>query len=256
MRDEGKTMTQDDPKDLIALYALDALEPDEARLVEAYLERHPEAWEELRAHREVAARLARFVPQVDPPPYLEARVMERIRALGENRALETNQPAKPTPAPIPFTPKPQAVPSPLRWIAPALALVASIAAIVLAVQNARLGAELEAQRALGLESAQIIAAGARSLPMKTPDGQAEVGRVLVAPDGRVLFVHTLGAVPQGKTWQAWYIQANNPAPVSLGVFDGSSVLKRIPDGVAALGVSEEPAGGSTAPTLIRGLANI
>jgi hypothetical protein len=42
----------------------------------------------------------------------------------------------------------------------------------------------------------------------------------------------------------------------LGVFDGSSVLKRIPDGVAALGVSEEPAGGSAAPTLIRGLANI
>lgn len=254
MWDEGKTMTQDDPKDLIALYALDALEPDEARFVEAYLERHPEAWEELRAHREVAARLARSVPPVDPPPYLEARVMERIRALGENRALETNQPAKP--APIPFTPKPQPAPSPLRWIAPALALVASIAAIVLAVQNARLGAELAAQRLLGLESAQIIAAGARSLPMKTPDGQAEVGRVLVAPDGRVLFVHTLGAVPQGKTWQAWYIQANNPAPVSLGVFDGSSVLKRIPDGVAALGVSEEPAGGSATPTLIRGLANI
>lgn len=243
-------MTQDDPKDLIALYALDALEPDEARRVEAYLERHPEAQEELRAHREVAARLARSVPQVDPPPYLEARVMERIRA------LEANQPTKPSPAPISFTPTPQAAPSPLRWIAPTLAVAASVAAIVLAVQNARLGAELEAQRALGVESAQVIAAGARSLPMKTPDGQTEVGRVLVAPDGRVLFVHTLGALPQGKTWQAWYIQASNPAPVSLGVFDGSSVLKRIPDGVAALGVSEEPAGGSTAPTLIRGLANI
>ena len=243
-------MTPDDPKDLIALYALDALEPDDARRVEAYLERHPEAREELRAHREVAARLARAVPQLDPPAHLEARVMERIRA------LDMAQPA----APIPFTPNPRAEASPsrspLRFLAPALALVASVAAVVLAVQNAKLNTELEAQRTLGLESAQIIATAARALPMLAPDTQTEVGRVFIAADGRVLFVHNLPALPRGKTWQAWYIRADNPAPVSLGVFGGSSVLERVPDGVTALAFSEEPEGGSATPTLVRGLANI
>ena len=242
-------MLTDDHRDQITLYALNALEPDEARVIEQLLERDPEARAELRTQLETTAKLAQGVPQFDPPADLESKVMARFRAERDSVAVATApSPAlasEPKSAPGSTRPRPRPTP---RWtvFAAGLALAASLAVVAL-VRNA------------GLPNLDPIAIqqtdGARTLAFQTTDGKP-AGRVVVAPDGRVLVGHTLGNAPSGKTWQAWYISKNAKNPISLGVFSGSSVAVVIPKDAVAVAMSEEPDGGSAQPTLVRALAKI
>lgn len=236
-------MLTDDHRDRIALYALNALEADELREVEQLLERDPEARAELRAQLETTAKLAQGVPQFDPPADLESRVMARFRAERDQVAVPASTLKMQTP-----TRSNRSRPMP-RWavIASGLALAAGLAVVALVARNAG---------SPNLDPVAIEqAAGARTLALQTTDGKA-AGRVVIAPDGRVLMGHTLGDAPTGKTWQAWYIPRNAKNPVSLGVFRGSSVVVTIPTDAVAVAMSEEPEGGSAQPTLVRALAKI
>jgi anti-sigma-K factor RskA len=236
-------MLTDDHRDRIALYALNALEPDEMREIEQLLERDPEARAELRVQLETTAQLARGVPQFDPPADLEAKLMQRVRADREQVPAITTLP---TPeASTPKTP-PRAM---SRWtvIAAGFALAASLGVIALVARNAN-QPNLDP---IAIERTE----GARTLVLQTTDGKS-AGRVVVTPDHRVLMGHTLGNAPSGKTWQAWYIPKNAKNPVSLGVFQGSSVAVVVPADAVAVAVSEEPDGGSAQPTLVRALAKI
>lgn len=243
-------MLTDDRRNQITLYALNALEPDEMREVEQWLERDAEARSILRAELETTARLAQGVPQFDPPADLESKVMARFRA---EREQVSSTPTAPT-ATVTTLPKletntPRARPRPVpRWavIASGFALAASLAVVALVTRNT--GPNLDP---VAIE--QTV--GARTLALQTTDGKA-AGRVVVTPDGRVLVGHTLGDAPTGKTWQAWYIPKDAKNPVSLGVFSGSSVAVVIPKDAVAVAMSEEPDGGSAQPTLVRALAKI
>lgn len=64
--------------DLVAAYALDALDPDEARELEAHLETCTSCQAELSRARESAADIAESV-SVEPPLELKERVMEATR---------------------------------------------------------------------------------------------------------------------------------------------------------------------------------
>ncbi len=63
---------------MLAAYALDALEPEDERAVEAHLATCPDCQRELAALREVAGSLAAGVAAVEPPAVLKARIMEAI----------------------------------------------------------------------------------------------------------------------------------------------------------------------------------
>jgi anti-sigma-K factor RskA len=242
------TMLTDDNRDRIALYALNALEPAEMREIEQLLERDPEARSELRAQLETTAKLARGVPQFDPPADLETKLMARVRADREQVSAVSTLPNLESSAPR--TPPRAAPPRPMaRWavIASGFALAASLALVALIARNASLP---------NLDPVAIErTVGARTLALQTTDGKS-AGRVVLTPDGRVLMGHTLGDAPSGKTWQAWYIPKNAKSPVSLGVFQGSSVVVTIPTDAVAVAMSEEPDGGSAQPTLVRALAKI
>lgn len=74
-------MSPEEVRDLLPLYALGALSPEERSRVEEALERYPELWLEAKALMEAAAHLGETVSPDPIPPGLEAKVMARIRSL-------------------------------------------------------------------------------------------------------------------------------------------------------------------------------
>lgn len=72
-------MTHEELRDLIAAYALDALEPEAASAVEAHLPACDECREELNRLQGVAAELAAGVAPVEPPAALRERVLAAAR---------------------------------------------------------------------------------------------------------------------------------------------------------------------------------
>jgi anti-sigma-K factor RskA len=264
-------MTDTETRELLPLYALNALEPGEAVQVEAFIARNPDAQAELQEFLETTAMLSRGVPQLEPAGELRSKVLEKIRT--------TTQIAPPASTPILNQPLPLQVPARAasRWLVPflsTLAIAASLVAVVLSTRVSGLNTELEAtrtQNALQISSLQneltmirtqnassvavVAAPGAKMYALFDPGSKKAIGQVVLTKDGRVFFAHKLGQTQIGKTWQAWAITKDSKA-VSLGVFAGSSITQSAPINVAAFGVSEEPAGGSNQPTLVRGLASL
>jgi hypothetical protein len=69
----------EEARELLPLYALGALSPEERAQVEAALERYPELWPEAKALLEAAASLAQDLPPEAVPPGLEQKVLRRVR---------------------------------------------------------------------------------------------------------------------------------------------------------------------------------
>lgn len=72
-------MSPEELRELLPLYALGALTPEERARVEEALKRYPELWPEAKALLETAAELAAGLPQEPLPPGLEERVLRHIR---------------------------------------------------------------------------------------------------------------------------------------------------------------------------------
>jgi len=66
------------PRELLPLYALDALEPDEARTVERAVAADPALAAELAALRDVAGALVAAVPPVTPAADVKARLLASV----------------------------------------------------------------------------------------------------------------------------------------------------------------------------------
>jgi anti-sigma factor RsiW len=215
--------------DLVAAYALDALDDSERREFEEHLATCEQCREELAGLRDAAAALA-YVPEGPvPPPALRDRVLASVH---EERGSNV-------------------VPLRRRVALPAVATfaaVAAAAAIVLAVWGTNLSSSLDTKNAaLGVLSNH----SSHRLPL----GMSS--QVVVAPDGRAVVVSGLGRAPSGKTYELWVIDGKSVKPA--GLFDratsGSPVLlaRRVPAG-AQVGLSIERAGGrSDHPTTIIGV---
>lgn len=88
-------MTHDELRELLAAYALDALEPEDERAVESHLATCPDCRREVAALREATASLATGVPAVEPPATLKTRIM---RATELEARVEQPGPVIPLPA--------------------------------------------------------------------------------------------------------------------------------------------------------------
>jgi anti-sigma-K factor RskA len=198
--------------ELSAAYALDALEPEQRAEFEEHLLRCAECRETVSLFQETAAALAYGVDTPAPSPALGRRIMEQAR-----RERPNVHPLRP------------------RWVFPATATVAAVAAcaaIALGVWTAILNNRLDARpEALALQGAS--------------------GSLIVSPAGQAtLLLEDLDAAPPGKTYEAWVIDDDNP--VAAGTFSGGGrvafVLTRdVPDG-AIVAVTIERAGGVNKPT--------
>ncbi len=167
-------MEQDLVHDLVAAYALDALDESERREFEEHLAGCERCREELESLRDAAAALA-YVPEGPaPPPALRERVLQRVH---DEKASNV-------------------VPLRRRVALPAVAtvaVVAAAAAIVLAVWASSLSSSLDTKNA-------ALAVLSNTASQRTPLGTAS--EVVVAPDGRAVVVSGLSRAPRGKTLRA------------------------------------------------------
>ncbi|MFJ6113156.1 anti-sigma factor [Agrococcus sediminis] len=261
--------------DLAAAYALDALTPEERARFEA--EASPEARAEAAALADTATLLGG--DQAAPPPSLRASVLDAIarepQLPATDGAPRAAAPAAPLAARSDATgtdasgsglgaSAPAAAPAGdagrrlgpaerrarARW-QPMRVLGAVAASAALLVGGIAIGTQLgddPRQEALG---AVVSASDAQRSEVELADGtvatviwSAEQGQSAILFEG-------LGAAPEGRTYQAWYIDAAGPH--DAGVFDSEGdstaiVLEGELSAGAVVGVTVEPAGGSEAPT--------
>ena len=219
--------------ELIAGYALDALdEADRARATEL-LASSEEAREELRSLTEVAAAMATATVGPSPAPDLRDRILDSARAEPQNVvSLEERRRSRLVPA---------------LGIA---AAAAACAALALGLWGASVSSDLDdARSALARER---LAAAVLARPVSEASLTGASGRLVVGQDGQaVLVVSDVAPVPAGKTYQVWVIDGGHPTPA--GLFAPDSGTQAIPvagtvGNGSVVAVTVEDDGGVAAPT--------
>jgi anti-sigma factor RsiW len=169
--------------ELIAGYALDALdEADRARAKEL-LETSEEAREELRAFTEVAAALATAATGPAPRPELRDRIVDAARAEGQNV--------------VPLDVKRRSRAVPVLAVGAALAACAAIAA---GIWGLSVSSDLDDAR-LALER-ERAAASILADPVTQTTLTGNAGHLVVGDNGQaVLVLSDAAPVPAGKSYQ-------------------------------------------------------
>ncbi|MEU9799262.1 anti-sigma factor [Streptomyces sp. NPDC051000] len=225
-------------------YVTDALSPAERAAFEAHLETCGACLREVAELSATAALLGRAVA-VEPPASLRESVLREIRAV----------PPRPEPVRAPAHHARPARPW-LRW-ALAACLVAAVGFGGVAAwqyqraETARQDARRVEARAAALTEV-LAAPDARLATGRMADGGT--GTVVLSRDrDRAVFVADgMAAPPEGRVYQLWYADPKGvmrPAGLMDPARPDAPALLRGEVGPATgVGVTEEPAGGSAAPT--------
>src|SRR5262245_59436975 len=172
-----------DPHDLLAAYALDALDDDERERFERHLEECDECSEQLALLREPVAALAYSAEGPARPEALRGRIVEGARAEPRAPVIRIRR---------------------RNWPLAAVAGVAAAAAclaIGLGIWANSLSNSLDQERSARQTYEEILRSGATAKPLIGADGSLLVGR-----DGRAaLVVCDLADAPSAKTYEAWVI---------------------------------------------------
>jgi hypothetical protein len=235
--------------ELLGAYALDAVDPDEAQIVEAHLATCPRCRDEVRDHREVASLLA-YSGAAAPP------------GLWDRLAAALEEPAPPVDAPnlAPVTPIGRPSPKRVRAGGPMLAA----AAVVLVLLGLLGGLWLKVDNVtnkvdkVGYEQALSDAAlkattapGARTIQLATPDNRV-LADAVVLPDGQAyLWNVRLPALGSDRAYQLWAIVGADGQKRSVSVLGNAPRVRAftVPTAsVAALAITNEVASGAEAPT--------
>jgi anti-sigma factor RsiW len=265
-------------QELLGAYALDAVEPDEAEMIERHLEVCPRCRTELTEHREVAALLG-YAGATAPAGLwdrITASLEEPPPALRLSRTPVEAVTSPQLPSPAPATPAPLAQPSgpnmaalPRRpeerteeSLAPVVPIgrgrktvemrmliaLASVAAVIVALLGVQLGrmqrpGSTTPTRA-GVFQAAADTPGARLITLKSPDN-ADAVNAVVLPDGTsYLGKGKLPALPSNETYQLWGVVGADK--ISLGVPGRNAEYAAFttPSDVSALAITVEdnPAG--------------
>ncbi|MER7674013.1 anti-sigma factor [Kitasatospora sp. NPDC096128] len=237
-------MSAADLHTLTGAYAAHALDPDESAEFERHLAGCPACAQEVA---EFAATLARLgsAEAALPPPALKARVMAALPTLRQE-----------APHTIPARGRRRGR---LAWGWPRLALAACLALAAaaggVAVQQHQQAGQARA-RAAALQQQQDHFAGLLTAPdARTATGAAAggagVGTVVWSPSrGQAGFLAAGMPEPAaGSTYELWFNDAGTMRPAGLmPTGDGVLLLTGPLDGANGVGVTVEPAGGSTHPT--------
>lgn len=251
---EGKldfSMTQDEVKELIPLYAVGALDGEERRALEEYLRSAPpDEQRELAEWREIAASLPLALPEQAPPPALRARLLENI---------STPEPS--TARVLPFAPPQKSAPRARQWLPLAAAIALACLSAWLFWENFRILNERD-QLAGKLETLQrdwnlFLSGTTRIVALKgveTPQANAKVVWDTRQQAWKI-YILDLPAPPPDKDYQLWYVTKDQKVSASVFRTDpsGRKILEltlppQVVNGLAATAVTLEPKGGSAQPT--------
>lgn len=264
-------MHDQDERELLGAWALDALDEAEHEAVERALSRDPELRAEGRALREVAARLA-DAAAVPAPAELRAHVLGAISGIPQEqpgraggaegpRHLSAAGPARDADAPSGSPAGTTAAPSASadvvqlsqyrarrreRWIAAAVVLVAAAVPSVLAVEQGRRAEQAE-ERIVAVEQA-LAEPGAELVSGDVAGGGRAVA--VVGAGAAVFAADGLAELSADEVYQLWVIGEGGAESAGVLVVDdgrASTELAEVPPG-AVLAMTVEPAGGSPQPT--------
>jgi anti-sigma-K factor RskA len=233
----GRPRSERHPLDDLALYALDALEGDEADEIEAHLEECSMCRLELATHEEALGALV----EDGPPPEVWDAVQSQIRA-GEVVPINGTplHPAGPTPTHPDQSAR-------RRGMRRRLALLAAAAAVV-AVVGVGVGTQL-ANNGDGSGTLAGVSVDGPTVAVLADAHGADVARVVANDDGDVLVLDKLPPLAAQREYQLWSV--DGARAVSLGLLgDGHDevVPLSVPASTTKLAISDEPDGGSIAPT--------
>jgi anti-sigma-K factor RskA len=249
--------------DLAELYAVNAVDDAERAAIEQYFAAAPAAertafYERVRQAQETLA--ASFAVEAEPPAGLLDRILASLPAQdagpGQQSGLAAPD-AVPPPAKSPALPadelsaarrrreerrRPQGM---RNW------LVGIAAAAVIALGGVGVGAYMANQND---PLNQVMQAGdVREATVDVAGGGTATVAVSPSKDAVVVRMNNVPPPPPGKVYQMWLIPKDGSAPVSQGLMDAEALSKpAVVTGIrtaASLGITVEPAGGSTAPTL-------
>jgi anti-sigma-K factor RskA len=223
-------MMSQEPHDLVAAYALDALDDEERVDFERHLADCAVCKAQLAELEEASTALA-YAESVEPPPALRERILEAARA--ENGKV------------VQFPRR--------RWLFPATVAAAAAAAVLaigVGLWANSLTRDLDRERSANAGYAralQLLGGGAEVTQLADAEGG-----LLVAPDGEAaLVVCGLQPAPQDKTYEAWVIEGEITRPA--GLFRGGGgcppvmLDKKVRPGTQ-VAVTLERKGGATRPT--------
>ena len=209
----GAPLSHEEWEELVAGYALYALEPDEQQHVERHLQECESCRQLLHEQEEVAAGLAGLAGEEAPPPQL----WERIGA-----ALPPKEPAASTTTAVPAPPDRAPDPRTRHWwqrpavLAAAAALVAVVAGVGVWQGVDRPGG--------GTASVQALIAGCRQddtcRVVELDHGQQQQAVVLLRGEQLQLLPTGLPALASDRTYVLWQLPRDG-APLGIAAFDTS-----------------------------------
>jgi len=265
------TPESEDVRALLPAYAIGATDASESARVEDYLRQHPEEAGEASEYAAAASLLMLGIPRRDPPAALRQKLLDAARAQAPIVAPRLQVVPRST------TAQPLASKRVSQRQRPLLAWVSTAAAAVLLVMNVFWMSQVNDLRARQTELEQtnqtqlaalqqinqeritdaltMMVTGTRSDLMD--DSGATRALVMWQPGHTeaLMFTHSLPVLDSNHTYQLWLIDEAG-TPVSAGTFsvdsNGRATLifdaQIALDAFNAFGISEEPTGGSTAPT--------
>ncbi len=233
--------------DAVGAYLLGALETDERERFEAHLAACPACSRDVAHLRVAADALPVSVPQIPAPPALKGRIMTVVNSEAELLAAAGQRADEP--ASVAAGEQPAAGRAARRsrrpggrflgsWpMRPGVALACALALLAGGVAGVLLG---------GGDGTRTV------LPSMQPPG-ADV-RLEIRDDGSTLVAEHMPAPPSGRIYQVWLKRpGKDPEPTSVlwsTRGDGSAEVA-VPgslEGIEAVLVTDEPPGGSQAPT--------
>jgi anti-sigma-K factor RskA len=267
-RDDVKTLTCDEVREVAGAFVLGALDPAEAAAVRAHLATCDDAHEEIAELGGVLPVLAESVPVVEPPEGLKARIMAAAAAdLEERTAGVATTGATATPGVTPTAPEPTPFPSASErterktrtstgtWI---LRIAAVVAIVGLAGWNLLLQNQLNATEAYQRSVAAVIDVAVQPgslTAILTPADGTGSGLAALGADGKVaLAARDLTPTSGSTVYTTWAIGGDG-VPLALGDFtvgsDGTGNFEASSPALAAgtvIALTREPTPGMTAPT--------
>ncbi|WP_425359409.1 anti-sigma factor domain-containing protein [Arthrobacter celericrescens] len=249
--------------ELAEIYALDAVSDDERAAIDAYISTAPQAErdafnERVRQARETLA-LA-FTAEEEPPAGLLERTLSQLpaqlpaQAPAQLAEAAPSQPAAEAAGPASGDElaaarhkreerrRPSAT---RRW------LIGAAAAAALALGGVGIGSYVASQNDPVKQVLQ--AQDVREATASVTGGGTVMLSISASKDAVVVRMKDVPPPPAGKVYQMWLIPKNGSAPVSQGLMDAEALTKpAVVSGIgpaSTLGITVEPAGGSSSPTL-------
>lgn len=254
MTGPDRDVDRDRTDELLVGLALDALDSaQDVREAEALAASDPDAAAALRRYREVAAQLA-AVHETAPPPEVKEAVMRRLAGDGAGGPDAPAAPVTPVTRLDGYRRSRRTA-----WVMTAVAAVSlAVAVPSLTVAISQHNTSVQAEDTTREITRMLTSPGASVTSERVGDGEEGSVAVVAAGGEMTVIARDLPGVADDRVYQLWALD-DAGEPTSAGLFDGSDGVISVGGdgesdgrtdgtGPAAMAVTEEPAGGSPAPT--------